>query len=72
MCQCVEMATNLKIDLNLLAEAKELGGFRTKKETVNEALAEFIRHRKQMRILDWAGKVEFHEDYDYKALRNKR
>ena len=66
------MATNLKIDEALLEEALKLGRFRTKKEAVNEALAEFVQHRKQMQILDWEGKVDFYEDYDYKKLRAKR
>jgi len=38
------MATNLSIDERLLAEAKELGRFKTKRETVNTALQEFIQH----------------------------
>ena len=72
MCQVRHMATNLKIDPELLDEAKAIGRFRTKKEAVNQALTEFIQHHKQLKILDWEGKVEFHEDYDYKALRSKR
>ena len=66
------MATNLKIDIHLLEEAKHIGKFRTKKDTVNQALTEFIQRRKQLEVLDWEGKVEFFEDYDYKALRQKR
>ena len=66
------MATNLKIDESLLNEALRLGRFKTKKETVNQALQEFVQHRKQLKILDWEGKVEFYEGYDYKALRNAR
>lgn len=66
------MATNLKIDEELLKEALKLGHFKTKKATVNQALAEFVQHRKQLQLLDWQGKVEFFEDYDYKKLRNAR
>jgi Arc/MetJ family transcription regulator len=66
------MATNLKIDPDLLDEAKAIGRFRTKKEAVNQALTEFVQHRKQLKILDWEGKVEFYPDYDYKDLRRKR
>jgi Arc/MetJ family transcription regulator len=66
------MATNLKIDSDLLDEAKAIGGFRTKKEAVNQALTEFVQHRKQVKILEWEGKVEFYPDYDYKDLRRKR
>jgi len=66
------MATNLKIDTRLLDDAKQIGKFRTKKDTVNRALEEFIQRRKQLEILDWEGKVEFSDDYDYKALRRRR
>lgn len=66
------MTTNLKIDLDLLNEAKRIGRFRTKKEAVNQALTEFVQHRRQMEILDWEGKVDFFDDYDSKSLRNNR
>lgn len=66
------MATNLKIDPDLLNEAKRVGRFRTKKETVNQALTEFVQHRRQMDVLDWEGRVDFFDDYDPKALRKKR
>ena len=72
MCHSGHMATNLKIDPDLLDEAKAIGRFRTKKEAVNQALTEFVQHRKQLKILDWEGKVEFYPDYDYKDLRRKR
>lgn len=66
------MTTNLKIDPHLLDEAKRIGRFRTKKDTVNQALTEFIQHRRQLDILDLEGKIDFIEDYDYKALRKQR
>ena len=66
------METNLKIDEKLLDEALQLGNFRTKKEAVNQALTEFVQHRRQLQILDWQGKVEFFQDYDHKKLRNSR
>lgn len=66
------MATNLKIDPLLLDEAKRIGCFRTKKDAVNQALTEFIQHRRQLDILDWEGKIDFFEDYDHKILRKKR
>jgi len=66
------MATNLKIDPDLLNEAKRVGRFRTKKEAVNQALTEFVQHRRQMDVLDWEGRVDFFDDYDPKALRKKR
>jgi len=65
------MATNLAIDENLLAEAQRLGGFRTKKLTVNEALKEFINRHKQKEIIDLFGKIDIDTDYDYKKGRSR-
>jgi Arc/MetJ family transcription regulator len=65
------MPTNLAIDDRLLDEAQKIGGHRTKKATVNEALHEYIQHRKQARILELFGKVDFDPKYDYKKQRRK-
>ncbi|HEX7154150.1 MAG TPA: type II toxin-antitoxin system VapB family antitoxin [Thermoanaerobaculia bacterium] len=65
------MATNLAIDDRLLEEAQKIGGHRTKKATVTEALQEYIQHRKQVKILDLFGKVEFDPKHDYKKQRRK-
>jgi Arc/MetJ family transcription regulator len=66
------MATNLLIDDALLNEAKELGGFRTKRETVDSALREFVRRRKRLELLNLRGLIEFDPEYDHKAARKKR
>jgi Arc/MetJ family transcription regulator len=66
------MATNLQINDHLLAEAQRVGRFRTKKETVNQALTEFVQRREQVRVLELFGKVDLHPDYDPKKLRTKR
>lgn len=65
------MATNLKIDDGLLTEAQLLGEFRSKRETVNAALTEYIQRRKQLEILKLAGTIDFDPDYDYKAQRRR-
>ena len=65
------MPTNLAIDDNLLNEALQMGGFKTKKDTVNEALREFINKRKQREILSLFGSLEPDPDYDYKEERNR-
>ena len=64
------MAT-LAIDDRLLEEARRLGGQRTKKATVTEALQEYIQQRKQAIILELFGTVEFDPMYDYKNQRGK-
>jgi Arc/MetJ family transcription regulator len=65
------MATNLAIDERLLNQALRVGGQRTKKDTVTEALREYVQRRKQARILDLFGKVDFDPKYDYKKQRRR-
>ena len=65
------MATNLAIDDRLLDEALRIGGHRTKKDTVTEALEEYIQRRKQVRILGLFGKVDFDPKFDYKRQRRR-
>ena len=64
------MATNLAIDENLLKTAKNIANLKTKKETVNLALEEFIQRREQIKIIELFGTVEYDEDYDYKKQRD--
>ncbi len=63
------MATDLVIDPGILEEAHKIGGHRTKKATVTEALREYIQRRKQRRVLNLFGTVDYDPDYDYKAQR---
>lgn len=72
MCKDVHMATNLALDDKLIKEAQRSGKHKTKKEAVTAALEEYIRHRKQLRILDAFGTFEFDPAYDYKAERSRR
>jgi Arc/MetJ family transcription regulator len=66
------MPTNLAIDDRLIAEAQRLGRHRTKKETVNAALNEYVQRRKQQRINFLFGTIEYDDNYDYKRERRKR
>lgn len=63
------MATNLAIDPNLLNEALDVGGLGTKKDTVNQALKEFVQRRKQRQVIDLFGNLPPDDDYDYKQGR---
>lgn len=65
------MPTNLAIDDRLLEEAQRIGGHRTKKATVTEALEEYIQRRKQARILELFGTIEFDPRYNYKKQRSR-
>jgi hypothetical protein len=66
------MATNLSIDPKLIEEALELSGERSKKAAVTRALEEFIARRRQKRLLELMGKLEWDSSYDYKAERSRR
>lgn len=66
------MPTNLAIDDHLLDEARNIGGYRTKRETVNEALREFIQRRQRLALAKLAGKVEYDPKYDHKRERRAR
>ena len=63
------MATNLSIDPNLLDEALNVSGLKTKKDTVNQALREFVQRRKQRQLVDLFGKFPADDDYNYKKGR---
>ncbi len=66
------MPTNLAIDDGLLAEALKLGGLKTKRETVNRALEDFIRSRKRRNALKYLGTIEFASRWNHKADRRRR
>jgi Arc/MetJ family transcription regulator len=63
------MATNLAIDSKLLDEALKVGGLKTKKDTVNLALKEFVNRHRQSEIIDLFGKMDPDPQYDYKKGR---
>ena len=66
------MPTNLAIDDQLLEEALKVGGFKTKRETVNEALREFIQRRQRLELVKLFGQVDYDPRYDYKEERRER
>lgn len=66
------MATNLDIDDKLIRQAMRMGKHKTKKETVNTALQEYIKMRGRLGILKFVGKVDYWPDYDYKARRRRK
>ncbi len=66
------MPTNLAIDDRLLEEARRAGKHRTKKETVNAALAEYVARRKQRKIVSLFGTIDYDPAYDYKRERQAR
>ena len=66
------MATNLALDDKLIETARRVGKHRTKREAVTAALEEYVRYRKQLRIIDFFGTIDFDPTYDYKKDRGRR
>jgi len=56
------MRTNVEIDNDLINEAQRLTGLKTKRAVVEEGLKTLVRVKRQMKILELAGKVEFWDD----------
>jgi Arc/MetJ family transcription regulator len=66
------VATDLAIDDDLLEKALGIGGRRTKRETVNEALREYIQRRKRFKLLEAFGTVDFDPKYNHKRARKSK
>jgi len=65
------MATNLALDDSLLTAAFSLFGLKTKRDTVNAALAEYVGKRRAPEIIALFGTVDYDPSYDYKTLRTR-
>lgn len=65
------MATNLSIDSDLIERALKVSGERTKKAAVTKALEEFVARRKQKRLVELMGKLEWDEAFHYKSERSR-
>ena len=66
------MPTNLKLDDKMVAEAVKLGRHKTKREAVDAAVAEYVRRRRQARIEELYGAIEYPADWDPKVMRRSR
>jgi Arc/MetJ family transcription regulator len=71
MCKEGRMATNVSLDSDLIERALRVSGERTKKAAVTRALEEFIGRRKQKRIRDLMGKLEWDRSLGYKVDRSR-
>ncbi len=65
------MTTNFEIDDTLIQEALMLGGHRTEKAVVEEALREYVQRRKQLKVLELFGAIDYDPGYDYKQQRRQ-
>jgi Arc/MetJ family transcription regulator len=66
------MPSNLAIDDKLLHQALRIGGRKTKRETVNAALREFIQRRQRVEVTKLFGEIDYDPAYDYKKERRGR
>lgn len=62
------METPIQIDQNLLQEALNLSNYTTATALIEATLHEYIQHRKQLKILELFGTINY-EDYSYKQQR---
>jgi len=67
----VAVSTNLQVDDKLIVKAVKLGGHKTKKAAVTQALIEYINHIEQEKILSMFGSVDYDTDYNYKTQRSR-
>jgi Arc/MetJ family transcription regulator len=64
-----KITTDLQIDDDLIMRAVKLGGHKSKKAAVTQALLEYIEHLEQAKISALFGNVEHDPDYDFKEQR---
>ncbi|MBK6998576.1 MAG: type II toxin-antitoxin system VapB family antitoxin [Rhodoferax sp.] len=63
------MATNLALDDELIEQARQLGGLRTKRDVVTQALLEYVQRRKQAQLLNLFGTIELDDGFDPQTQR---
>ena len=54
--------TNIVLDRELVEEALRMTGMKTRRELVDHALRELIRHKNQRRLLELKGTVQWEGD----------
>jgi Arc/MetJ family transcription regulator len=64
------MRTNIDIDDKLMKQAMKATGATTKKAAVEAALRKVVQLKKQERIRDWFGKIDWEGDLN--AMRENR
>lgn len=58
------MRTNVVLDEKLVNSCQKATGIKTKKELINHALRELLRHKSQKRILELKGKITWEGNLD--------
>lgn len=66
------MKTQVQIDLALIEKAIAKTGATDATAAVELALRDLVQAPRRLDLTELAGRIEFHDDYDYKALRQLR
>lgn len=71
------MTLSISVDTTLLQEAMQLSNHHTsrsdgKRAVIEEALREYVKRRKQLRIIDYFGRIDYDDDFDYKLQRYQK
>jgi Arc/MetJ family transcription regulator len=56
------MRTNIVLDSELVAKSMKITGIKTKRELVDYALRELLRHAEQTKLLSLKGKINWEDD----------
>jgi Arc/MetJ family transcription regulator len=65
------MPTNLGINDELLTAAHEASGLKTKKDTVNLALEQYLKDKLRREAIAMFGTIDFDEDWSPRKARGK-
>lgn len=65
------MAINIPIDEALIKEALTFDNQQSERDVVEQALREYVQRRKQIKVIDLFGTIDYDDDYDYKQQRQK-
>ena len=60
------MAISIRIDEALIKEALTFDNQQSERDVVEQGLREYVQRRKQIKIIDLFGTINYDEDYDYK------
>jgi hypothetical protein len=63
------MVTPLQIDQTVLQEALALSNHPTATALIKAVLREYILRRKQLKVLELFGTIDYEEEYNYKQQR---
>ena len=56
--------TNIVLDTRLVETAMKMTGLKTRRELVDYALRELVRHQQQMKLLELKGRIDWEGDLE--------